>query len=364
MSSFGLLIAEDEVAIAGTIHAFARMFGSELGEKVNAVLTERASPNWFRTLTQARKEAAQVVYEDFRDPRFLLKESLDDEGIIHLAIPNFDSDWKVAASALRRKLNSWSHGSLDANLDTFLQITQGLLFLSERSGLSIAENLKVSVNRARAIQAGLFVPEDAKPEIQLTIQDEQFVANLKSKRAEISKRPPVGSEWQGEKGTRKIIISKQLHDVTEDGVSIKDQLGTDPDAVIESWLRYYPIGGEAKVAQDGAVMGFRKGQAYLIGWLGDPAPTRSTNSLMGFALPYEYLFIQNDVRDLTSGRLLSIEATENTSELVQELGKHLKDGDFLSATAYGELFVETEGFDPQILTTVHKNIWFKGHLPG
>lgn len=364
MSSFGLLVGEDEVAIAGTIHAFAKRFGQELGELIDADLSARASATWFAALTKARREAGLVTYDDFHDSRFLLKEALYEDGIIHFAIPSFDAEWKITASALRRRLNSWSHGSLDANLQTFLQITEAFLFLSERSGLAIANELKASVNRARAIQAGLYKSISSQQKIETTAHDEKFIASLAAKKAEISKRPPIGSEWQGEKGTRRILISKQLNDVTEDGISIRDQLGDDPDGVIEAWLRYSPLGGEAKVADDGAVMGFRKGQAYLIGWLGEAKKLKPKKALQGFALPYEYLFTNNNVRDLASGKLLSMDAVENTSDVIRSLANHLNEGDFFNATAYGELFVEPENSEPIIVTTVHKNIWFKGHLPG
>ena len=134
MPNPALIETADEVTIAGTIHAYARIFGSELGEQVNTKLVTNASPNWFSTLKQARKAANLVTYDDYRDPRFLLKEAMDDEGLVHYGIQNFDSNWKVVAATLRRKLNAWFHGSLEPSLTTFLELVEGMRFLAEVMG--------------------------------------------------------------------------------------------------------------------------------------------------------------------------------------------------------------------------------------
>lgn len=363
MPNPGLIEAEDEVVIAGTIHSYARIFGSELGEQVNAKLSQKGSPAWFATLRQSRKDAGLVVYDDYRDPRFLLKEALDDDGIVHFGINNFDPEWKLVAAKLRRKLNSWFHGSLEPNLDTLLQLLEGMRFLAEKSNLPVASNILANVNRARAIEAGIYKPARPAANPEVTEEDKAFAEKLKSKKDEIIKRPPVGSEWLGAKGTRKIVISKVLHDVTENGVSIKNQLGDDPDEVVKSWLRYYPNGGEAKVADDGAVMGYSRGQAYLIGWLNAEQELASSD-LKGFALPYEYIFTGNDVRDVVSGKLLSASALESTTQLLAKIKDVSLEGDFLSITPYGEILRQDEASEPLIVAVAHKNIWFSGHLPG
>lgn len=361
MPNPALLEVADEVLIAGTIHAYSRIFGAQLGEQVNSTLSAKASPSWFATLRQDRKAANLVAYDDYRDPRFLLKEALDDEGIVHYGIENFDKEWKVVAATLRRKLNAWFHGSLEPNLATFIQLVEGLRFLAERSKLPIANDLMANVNRARALQAGDYVSRKPATVPEVASDEKEFAERLKAKKEEITKRPPIGSEWLGSKGTRKIVISKVLRDVTENGVSIKSQLGPDPDEVVTSWLRYYPKGGEAKVADDGAVMGYSMGQAYLIGWLNAEKGEPSSEA-KGFALPYEYIFTGSDVRDVVSGKLLSTDATERIDSLLTELGRSLVGGDFLSITAYGEILADYPQGGSKVLAVAHKNIWFKGHL--
>lgn len=359
-----LLVSNDEIAIAGIIHFFARKFGQELGDQVNSALTLNASPNWFISLKQARQAAGQPTYDDFHDPRFLLKECLDEDGIVHFGIEGFNSEWKVTATFLRRRLNSWYHGSLEPNLDNFIQVIEPLRALAEKSKMTIEPLLMASLNRARAIQSGHYAQKQGHVSSAVNVADAEFAKKLAEKKAAIEKRPPIGSEWTGTRGTRKIVISKILNDVTENGNSIRDQLRPDPDEVIESWLRYYPLGGEAKVAEDGAVMGFKLGQAYLIGWLGAEAKISEPDQVQGFILPHEYIFTHSDVRDLASGKLLSVDATENPESVIKALEKHLSEGDFFSATAYGELVLENDPDKSTILTTVHKDIWFKGHLPG
>lgn len=359
-----LLESEDEIAIAGIIHFFARKFGQELGDQVNSSLTLNATPNWFISLKQARQAAGQPTYDDFHDPRFLLKECLDEEGIVHFGISGFNIEWKVTATFLRRRLNSWYHGSLEPNLENFIQIIEPLRALADKSKLTIEPLLMASLNRARAIESGHYAQKPGQVSVAVNIADAEFAKKLVEKKAAMEKRPPVGSEWTGTRGTRKIVISKILNDVTENGTSIRGQLGPDPDEVIESWLRYYPLGGEAKVAQDGAVMGFKLGQAYLIGWLGGESNASESDQVQGFILPYEYIFTHSDVRDLASGKLLSVDAKENPAAVIMKLENHLTEGDFFSATAYGELVLEKDLGTPKVLTTVHKDIWFTGHLPG
>lgn len=360
----GLLESADEIAIAGTIHYFSRKFGFELGEQVDVKLKTHASPNWFQTLKQARQDAGFPTYDDVHDPRFLLKECLDENGIVHFGISGFDSEWKLNAATLRRKLNAWFHGSLEPTLTTFIQVVGLFSVLAAESHLPISSNLLEALNRARAIDSGIYKPKKESSNWPQNSDDAEFAKRLRDKKAAIQKRPPVGSEWTGSKGTRKIVISKTLNDVTEQGISIKSQLGSDPDAVIKSWLRYYPLGGEAKVAEDGAVMGFRFGQAYLIGWLGQEQQNVMDRNVQGFVLPFDYIFTGDDVRDLSSGKLLSVDATEDPARVINELAQHVQEGEFFAATPYGELIQDRDQEKSILLAHVHKDIWFKGHLPG
>lgn len=353
-----LLESADEVAIAGSIYSIVRTVGQAFGETVDTYLSAK-EPRWFAILKQVRRDQKLPTYDDFHDLRFILKESVAGDGVVELGIPHFDDLWRQEAIRIRRLLNSWSHNSLEPNLATFRELVGGLCDLAQRSGLSIADDLRRAVDRAIAIDSGKFATKNA---VQL-VESLPEVEKLKAKRRAIEARPPVGSEWVGELGKRKIFVSRQLQDVTENGVSIKTQLGNDPVTTLQDWLRYFPEpkGGEARVADDGAVMAFKRGQAYLIGWLGDEPPRAS--ALQGFALPHEYMFTGSDVRDLVSGRLLSAVAREKSKRLISDLASSLESGAFFRATAYGELFVDRDFGDQQILASVNKDTWFPSHLP-
>lgn len=373
-ANVGLLLeSEDEIAIAGGIFYFARLFGRELSQVIDAHYAEIA-PDWFSRIKLNRLQNAEPNYDDPTDVRFLLSEAVGARSAVGDAIPKFDLRWRNQADALRKKLNNWFHNSLEPNIDTYLLLIGMIRELAAQSGLSLTQSIVAAEQRARAIKAKSYVP--AAPSVamaatsspSLVPEDAAAAKKVVEKVKSIEKRPPIGGEWTGPHGTRKIRISRQTREVTENGVSIRSLLGSDPDAVVEAWLRYLPEhqSGEARIADDGAVMAFKRGQAYLIGWLGEePKPeVAPSGGLQGFALPYSYIFTGTDVREMASNSLLSKSAAEPTKNLIAELAKHLASEQMFEATEYGELFVSDENGVPEVLATVHKGVWFPGHLPG
>jgi len=356
-----LLEDDSSIAIAGTIHFLAAEFGNQLGDQVNAKLSPML-PNWFTLLKAERLRQGQPAYDSFRDTRFLLKEALAEAGVVDKAIVAFGTEWRDTAIYLRNRLNLWFHNSLAPNLVSFEQIVGSLAKLAALSQLDLAQNLADSLERAKAIASGEYVQAKPSATLVTTAADKMFFDELAKKQAEIVKRPPVGSPWLGAKATRNIKISKSLKDVTENGVSIKSLLGTNAEDVVTEWLRYYPRGGDARIAEDGAVMGHNKGQWYLIGYISN-TPTKPKQQLQGFALPYEYIFTGNDVRDLMSNKLLSNDAKDDVRSLLASLKTSLSEGDLFNATAYGEIFVQGEDGETQVIGHVNKDTWFKGHLP-
>ena len=356
-----LLESTDSIAIAGTIHVLAAEFGNQLGDQVNDKLSPLL-PNWFALLKAENLRQGLPTYDSFRDTRFLLKEALAETGVVDKAVTGYGPEWRDTANYLRNRLNLWFHNSLAPNIVTFEQIVGALAKLAALSKLEFAPHLAKSLERAQSLASGEYSPTQKAPGIPTTAIDKKFVDALEKKQAEIIKRPPVGSPWLGPKATRNIKISQALRDVTENGVSIKSLLGENPDAVITDWLRYYPRGGEARIADDGAVMGHNKGQWYLIGYISDK-PTKKKRELQGFALPYEYMFTGTDVRDLISNKLLSVDAKDDVKALLTIVKESLKEGDLFNATAYGEIFVQGENAEPHIIAIVNKDGWFKGHLP-
>lgn len=367
-----LLEGDDEIAIAGGIFYFARLFGRQLADAISEHYAGSA-PDWFKQIKLDRQRNGEPTYDDPADPRFLLSEVAGLRAGVPDAIPKFDNRWKNQADALRRKLNNWFHNSLEPNLATYIAIVGMIRELSAQSALPLTKSAVQAEQRAKAILAKAYAPAAILPTPSVAIatvsaEDASATRRMIDKVKSIEKRPPIGGEWTGEPGHRRIRISRQTRDVTENGVSIRSQLGSDPEGVVDSWLRYIPErqSGEALIADDGAVMAFRKGQAYLIGWLGgEPEPMQPAQGILqGFALPYSYIFTGDDVREVTSNKYLSRSAPEKTKNLISQLGEHLEAEQMFEATQYGELFKTDAEGNPELLATAHKGIWFPGHLPG
>ena len=360
-----LLEKADVTEVAGGIHIALAIFGAEIGDQVNKSFS-KVAPTWFDHYKATRRQQGAHVYKSISDPRFILAEAFAEDGAIAAHIPGFGKAWKILAEGLRVFANKWSHQNLEPKLDNYILLMESLAAIASLSKLGSAGSFKLAQERAMRISSGEYVTAgQAQTDSNVPAPE---VAEIIEKVARREKRPPIGAASTGPQPTRKVRISKAMKDVTENGVSILDSLGADPQSKLADWLRYYPNGqdGEALIDEDGAVMAFKRGQAYLIGWLGEePKPAVVTiDVLRGFPLPFSYIFTGTDVRELTSNRLLSTSAPESTKSLIAELSKHLASEQMFEATDYGELFVSDEDGTPKVLTTVHKGVWFPGHLPG
>jgi hypothetical protein len=237
--------------------------------------------------------------------------------------------------------------------------------ISKLSNLDILSPLESLISRVRAIQNGTYtVPqtpiEHSAP--ALPPEGKRFVTGVKEKLKEIENRPPLGGKWSGSQPTRTIRISRAEHDLTENGLSIKQELGPDADKKIADFLRYYPSGGKVMAAADGAIRGFYKGDAILIGWLaGDPF--ESADSIRGFKVPFDYIFTGEDVIETGSQDTLSQVAEESVEELMHALKTWgLPSDSPLMLTTYGDLVLMLEDDEPRKITKVHPGIWFPDHL--
>ncbi len=360
-----LLEKADVTEVAGGIHIALGIFGAEIGDQVNKSFSQVA-PTWFDHYKATRQQQGAHVYKSISDPRFILAEAFAEDGAIAAHIPGFGKAWKILAEGLRAFANKWSHQNLEPKLANYILLMESLAAISSLSKLECAHTFKQAQERATLIESGQYVPTgQAQTDENLPAPE---VTEVIEKVARREKRPPIGAAWTGPQPTRKVRISKAMKDVTENGVSILASLGSDPQGTLADWLRYYPNGqdGEALIDEDGAVMAFKRGQAYLIGWLGEePNPAVDTSDVLrGFPLAYSYIFTGTDVRELTTNLLLSTSAPESTKSLISELSRHLASEQMFEATDYGELFVSDEDGAAQVLTTVHKGVWFPGHLPG
>jgi hypothetical protein len=362
-----LLTSDSEVQIAGLYFQAVRDFGRDLGALVDEKFKSKSAPDWFDIVKKARLAEKAPVYDDPFDPRFLIKEAIIPNSPVAMAIPFYGPQWRETAFALRSQMNKWSHFSVAPTIPNLLAVFETIHRVASLSKMALAEDLIEGIDRLKSLLAGEFQFVDSESDNSAQVAEitdseaRDYAERLASKIEEIEKRPPVGSVWTGAKGTRKIVINKALRDVTENGVSIRSSLGPDADAVVSQWLRYYPMGGEAKVAPDGAVMGFRQGTPYLIGWIGTQQEQETLPK--GFFLDHDFEFIGTDVRDVQTGELLSKAAREPIDWLLDELAKAVPIGSVFNVTTYGQIVFEDFSGEFRKVANVHKDIWFPGQLP-
>ena len=363
MVQLPMLEDDSAVQVGGVFLVVVKQFGIEIGTQVDNAFRAVGADDWFRTIKDARRQAGFPPYDDAFDPRFTLKEILIANSPVPGAIKGFGIDWKRDAQELQRRLNRWQHFGVNptpASLEKVVSLIWNLALLSE---LPMKDYLAELVIRVRNIRDGVYIPvhieAPAPTPTFLGPEDQKYLKDLEAKVQEQIQRPPIGGNWVGPLGSRKIVISKALNDITENGVSVMGQLPNGPD-LLKAWLRYYPNGGEARVSDDGAVTGFIKGQPTLIGWLGKE-PGIDESQARGFLLENEYEYLGNDVRDTQTGLLLSACTEEDIKELLGSLSP-LKIGTHFNLSQYGDLTYELAPGQREKLASVHPGIWFPGHL--
>jgi hypothetical protein len=356
------LITEDSVAnVAGVIFATSKEFGQELGNIVNLHFLSLGKMTWFSELRSRRKKEGKGDYKDPLDIRFLLFESSSPDSPLPTAIPGFSDGWKHEADLLRRKLNSWMHYSLEPDLDTLEDILTVMSTLAQMSGLSLLQEIAKQMHRIHEIRNG-WKPEVPGQQEPQSPEVEAFVSEVKVKKDRIFARPPVGSVWNGPIGSRVIELNKNLRDALEDGVSVAHEMGANGKDKVREWLRYFPQGGDIRVSDDGAVMGYIKGVPILIGWFGEE-PDVNPDDIRGYYLPHDYEFTGSDVKDLQTGSLLTESTQDDVQDLIKLLAAKLDVGSVINVTTYGDVVFESSDLDEvQKLTRIHKDVWFIGQI--
>lgn len=301
------------------------------------------------------------------DPRFLLTEQLQPGSELPNLIPGWGPLWRNSAKTLREKMNKWSHNRVKYNLENLQQIVQLMGYLCTTSGLELSDNLNALNSRIASILSGAFQGVSSKPEITSSNPSDAspVPGNIDVPNTEVAlpARPPIGSKWFGDSPERKVIINHLTKSGTENGIPIKEQLGQNADQLVGLWLKYKPGGGDAFVAEDGAVMAYLQGDRYLIGWFGDD-PDDDGETIRGFFINREFELIANDIQDVDSGALLSEVALEDPSGLVRSLQDSAAIGDLLSITDYGDIAVAVESGAYKRIGNTRNETWFPGLIPG
>lgn len=356
-----LISADTITQVAGTVWYMTKSFGEELGNLINLHYLKQNDFNWHKRLNFKRKSQGETTYKIATDFRFQLREPEYSDSPLREVIPGFSQDWLQEAILLRDNLNHYHHGDFEANIDTLERLLTSMSVLAHHSGLKVLSLISKQLDRINKIRKG-WVPETVQPLSQPPEEVLEFIDLAEKKKQRIFSRPPVGSRWHGEEGKRAIILDLHLRDAidAETGKSIALEIGDGGKEKIRGWIRHFPQGGLLKVSDDGAVMGYIQGLAYLVGWFGDE-PDVDPNEIRGYYLPHDYKFTGTDVEDLTSGMFLSQIAEEDTTDLLATLSEKVKPGSILNVTTYGDLVLDDGTDAKQVkLAQVHKGIWFSG----
>ena len=351
--------------VAGIYGMLAQAFGEELGSFIDTQFKSSGYFEWFSDLKLLRNshKPNSFLYEDCMDPRFLLSEQLQPNSKLQELIPGWGPIWRNSAKTLREKMNKWSHNRVKYNLENLQQIVQLMGLLSHTSGLVLTDSLNALNSRINAILSGKYTAptkdESADPGPGIDSGDTGGADPVVS----LPARPPIGSKWVGELPTRRVVINHLTRSVTENGIPINNQLGANADQLLGLWLKYKPGGGEAFVAEDGAVMSHILGDPYLIGWFGED-PDDDGSTIRGFFLNREFELLENDIQDVETGQLLSNVAKAEISTLLSQLHQSAQVGDLLSITDYGDISVADESGNYKRIGNTRNETWFPGLIPG
>lgn len=357
---------DDKLEIAGVQYLLGLDFAKSLVKSFEPRLPAGVTlGEWFESVVSGYPEAKRYAYTSPFDARFLLIEAKKRDSSLNRIMHEVDSTWVANAKPLIGQLNAWSHQGIDPSLDALLDLVYPMVEISKLSNLDILTSLEGLIARVRSIKNGTWVktnPPAEEPAVTLPPEGQSFVSGVKAKLKEVENRPPLGGMWAGSAPTRQLRISRAEHDLTENGISIKHELGSNADEKIKDFLRYYPLGGQVMAAADGAIRGFYKGDPILIGWLkGDPFENSET--IRGFKVEHDYVYTGSDIVEVESQAKLTEVAEEPVDSLMQALKTWgLPADSTLMLTTYGDLVLLLEDDEPRKITKVHPGIWFPNQL--
>jgi hypothetical protein len=358
---FQLPTADVPNQVYGTISSVISSLGYELGARYDESLKASLGDNWFNEL-QAHREK---TYRSMFDPSFVLAEPFyHSTSPTRACLPATEDFYRLLARA-RQIRNSWAHYNVEpsfASLERDLKILQQLCAAAD---LKLVEFIKQVRTRIRDIVERGWVPANSKEnsrELQAEIdrlnhlmeglKADQLQEQLSAEAQESldfeilvsgKKRPPIGQEWKGELGARKLMLIKPTGDLYDVAAkrSVKNELLPDPQKKIASWLAIMPIGGEVYVSEDGAVAAFVHGVMRLIGYLG-PEPEVAEHELRGF-FTLEDFVVRNGYIESAD-----FETEPLQVNLMQGFELRALDGAFVRCTTYGDVAYYEEETDSWI----------------
>lgn len=357
----------DGIELSGYQYVLNQTFGDQLFDAVDGFLKRNNDPEWFERIRAIHEGKKLDLYDDPKDPRFLLKEGAYPNTSIAAAFPGlleYKGMWRLKAKELKDIMNLWSHNKVRPDYDQFLDYVLPLSEMSILCSLPISHDIQKIIQRVRDLKAGKIFTEKQE---ELPKEAQDYARKIAEKIEEEKSRPPVGALWVGNKPSREVQLHRSTLDITETGESIRDEFGSDEVAreKIRVLMKYFPMGGKLYIATDGAIMGYVKGDKTLVGWVGKE-PNVDATKPRGFFVNHSYEFTGDDVIDVETNTALSDVAEDCVSNLINGLNKWgLKPESRFNVSVYGDVVYIDDDTDKEYkITYVHKGIWFPGHLPG
>jgi hypothetical protein len=353
----------------------------ELGTRFDVLGRAQLGPNWVRELVSSGHSVEEK--RDWRsafDPSFVFGEPIRyHHSILWRILPN-NFEFKNKLKDCRWARNRWEHRQttpslqqLKADLDPYEYVAQAL-------DLELSKVLPKLRERIDAVLGGSFVANEAtqpssveagagevpvEAEEAMEEDERQHVERVAKREAEAKKypRPRVGGVWIGPKPTRALTFRRQLNDLADAVTreSVKAAWGDQASINIARLKMIDPMGDLYVDDADGALMGYKFGEARLLGYLGQE-PARDLAEIQGFVLPRSYSLRDGEVWDETANLSLTTELGDSAVALTAVLNKAVNPIDEIKVTTHGDLFSITED-GPVKIARVTAEQWFPGQLP-
>jgi hypothetical protein len=365
MLSLTLPETDDPVLLLGIIAALELETAKGLEQLIDSQFKASGEHDWFESIQHYRHSRGESFgYKSPTDLRFLLSEATHEDSQTWHLIPGVSQIWMNAAQNLKLKLNQFHHQQLSPDLNTLLVIATLINTVATGPNLESARWARALIGRTKSLLEGSYTPKSQTP----ILNPPEQIIEIEQKYSEViearTKRPPLGSPWFGARPDRHLTLDRNTRDVYDkNGISVMGEITQQGTEVIDKWLWYFPLGGDIFVAEDGAVMGYIKGDKYMIGWLG-LEPEGYSKQVRGYVLQHDYVFVSGTVIDTNTGLKVHEVARNDCSELLNRLSEKVHSNTTLSISDFGDLFVPVGEGEPERLATAHRGTWFPGHLPG
>ena len=232
--------------------------------------------------------------------------------------------------------NRWSHFSNQLVMSTIQKEIAQLRDFAGIAGLEVAHDVADSLRELeRLASTSEASPSTPRPRRPLT--EETHV---------IPARPRVGEPWMDELPSEVWEISEKLRDVKakSDGQSMKSRF-EDKEEGRFAVARLFHLNLSPRVLYvdpaDGAMVGFREGHPYLVGYAG-PTPDSAQADYQGFFEPEALEFTGGDLLVRTTGQT-ALASWEGRRKLIQALSDQgVSEEDEVLITDFGHLVAISE----------------------